>query len=214
MEKKYIKMGLSFQISQDVSNKAISISKKFGSKYKSKFVLDGKNFYPHITIYPPYYPVDNLQQVFKAIGRVSNNLKTIKMVFSKVESKYGYVAVGFKLNPEVKKLHELMLETLSPLRDGYIDVKYSTSEYKERFSDKELENIEKYGYAHVMDLYVNPHISLMRLESESKAKELASEIEWDIKTFMIDKLVLHRIGKNGGAVEVIKEFKLGSLNSS
>jgi hypothetical protein len=58
-----------------------------------------------------------------------------------------------------------------------------------------------------MDYYCHPHLSLIRLEDVEEAKNIISNLKWDIKTFMVDKLVLHKIGDNGAANEVIKEFK-------
>jgi len=210
MKKEYIKLALSFQVSQDASDKAIFISKKFGSKYKSKFILDGKNFYPHITIYPADYPAKNLQYILDGIENVSTRFKPVKMIFSKIEYHGGYIMVYFEQTPEIQELHKRIVETLDGFRDNYINDKYSDLEYLDvkGFNNLEKENIKKYGYPYVMDCYYHPHLSLIKLEDVEDVKTIIDSIDWDIESFDINKLVLHKIAENGAAVEIIKKFNL------
>ncbi|MCD4760934.1 DUF1045 domain-containing protein [bacterium] len=208
MKEKYIKFGLSFQVPSEVSKKAITLSKELGSKNKAKFILDGQNFYPHLTIYPPHYPAENLPKIINSVEGIIQDAGVIKMVFSEVGSKNGYVAIYFQLTPEIKALHKNLVEVLNPFREGYINPKYSEAAKMERFTSQEIVNIKDYGYPYVMDCYYHPHLSLIRLEDVEQAKAVINDVEWNIKEFKVDKLILHRIGDNGGAIEVIKEFNL------
>lgn len=208
MKEKYIKLGLYFQVPPKVFNEAISISKQLGSKYKTKAILDGKNFYPHITIYSPEYPVKNLQKILKSIKKTVKEFNTIKMVFSGVQSKDEYVGIYFNLSSEIENLYKRMLVILNSLRDGHIMDKYSSPDHKKKYNSKELENIKTYGYPYIIDSDFRPHLSLIRLENKKDANKVKNEVKWDIEKFYINKLVLYRVSKNGSPVELIKEFNL------
>ncbi|MFA6466559.1 MAG: 2'-5' RNA ligase family protein [Patescibacteria group bacterium] len=208
MEEKYIRLGLSFQVPPVVSDKAVAMSQELATKYKAKFVLDAKNFYPHITIYPPSYPAKNLPKIIANVEKFVKNIDLIQMTYSKIESRHGYVMVYFELSPEIKILHKNIVEILNPLREGYINPKFASIEYAERLSRQEMEMVSQYAYPYVMNHYCHPHLSLIRLEDVEEAKNIISNLKWNIKTFMVDKLVLHKIGDNGAAVEFVKEFDL------
>ena len=208
MSEEYIKFGFSFKPPLEVSDRAIFISKQLGAKHQSKFILDGKNFYPHITIYPPHYPAKNLSKIIKNIEGVVKNTGSIKMTFTEVGSKNGYIAVYFELTPVIKELHKNIVKVLNPLREGYINPRYREPEKIANLTKQELENIKNYGYPYMMDQYYHPHLTLIRLEDVLEAQRAVEDIKWDIKEFEVDKLFLHKIGANGGANEIIKEFEL------
>lgn len=207
MEGKYTKLILCFKIPDEVSNEAISISSELGSKYKVKSVLDGIDYYPHITIYAPQYPEGNLSKIIEQVDNVVIDFNSVNMKFVGVKTKNGYVAVNFELNSSIKGLHQKIIKALSPLREGYINEKYSLLEYMKRYNEKEIKNIKEYGYPFVLDSYY-PHLTLARLEDESKASLVTKKIKWSIEEFKVNKLALHKAGKNGVASEIIKEFDL------
>ncbi len=208
MDNKYLKFGLSFQVPLLISDMVVALSQELALKYNAKFALDAKNIFPHITIYPPSYPAKNLDKLIASVESFVKNTNTVEMKYYKIESKKGYVMVYFELSPDIKKLHKNIVEILNPLREGYINPRYGEPEYLKRLINQEIEMVQQYGYPYVMDCYYHPHLSLLRLEDIVEAKVVANNLNWGIEKFKVNKLVLHRIGDNGAAIEVVKEFNL------
>jgi 2'-5' RNA ligase len=186
---------------------AIKLSKEISQKYEVFFVLDGINFYPHITIYSPEYPEDNLDKVLNAVEETTKDIEKIKFVFKKIKPHQGFIVIYFELSLEIKKIHEEIVLKLSPLREGRIRDKYKADDFKMTFSPKEQKYIAKYGYANAMELY-DPHSTTIRLKDELLAEKVAENLEWDIPEFIIDKIGIYRTGGHGTCIELVKEFSL------
>ena len=72
-----------------------------------------------------------------------------------------------------------------------------------------LENLQKYGYPAIGDLF-RPHITLTRLEEHNpKVLDLLPQ---DISTFsgVFDRLGLFEMGENGTCIRKIAEFPLSN----
>lgn len=202
---KFIRLNTAFIPPKEVSEKAIELSRSISDSADAYFVLDGIRFYPHITIYPPEYPEEKVSEVLEAVEQISRSFSPIKFKYRRIDSLEGYVGISFKHTLEIKTIHEQLIKTLNPLREGRIREKYS--EYQMEFTSAQLENIKSYGYPDAMSLY-NPHLTITRLKDENKIREILEKIKWGILEFTVDKIGIYKTGEHGTCRELIKEFSL------
>ena len=66
----------------EISKRAIAVSKKLKSK-KGLFVLDGKNYFPHITLYMTEFPLKNVAKVKKLLKQFATKTKPFEISSSK-----------------------------------------------------------------------------------------------------------------------------------
>ena len=205
-----IRLNTAFIPPEEVSEKVIELSKAIGGSSETYFVLDGIQFYPHITIYPPEYPGEKVSEVLETVEQVSKSFSPIKFKYSRIGSLQGYVGISLENTLEIKAIHQQIVEALNPLREGRIREKYS--EYQMQFTTAQLKNIEGYGYPDAMNLY-DPHLTITRLKDEDKLEEAISAINWDILEFIVDKIGVYKSGEHGTCRELVKEFNLDGYNS-
>jgi 2'-5' RNA ligase len=204
----FLRVNTAFKPPEEVVKRAISLSRKIEKNNKAVFVLDGLQYHPHITIYSPEYPAANLNEILKVVQNVAGSTAKILFVFKEIKSVQGFIVVYFELNPEIKRLHEGVVTELNPLREGHLMKKYQPgADYQLKFSSKQQESIEKYGYHRAMSLY-HPHLTIIRLEDESSAKMVARHLTWAAPQFTVEKLAVYAMGEHGTCRELIQEFPL------
>ncbi len=201
----FVRLNTAFIPPKEVGEKVIELSKAIGNLADTYFVLDGIQLYPHITIYPPEYPEENIPRVLETVEKLSGSLSLIKFRFKNLDSGQRYLGLAFEYSDAIQQTHEKIVNTLNPLRQGHVRDKYA--EYHMEFSPDQLQNIEKYGYPDAMNLY-NPHLTITRLKDENKTEEIISTINWDIPEFVVDKIGVYKSGEHGTCRELIREFNL------
>lgn len=204
----FLRVNTAFKPSEEIAKKAIDLSRKISKNNKAVFVLDGVHFHPHITIYSPEYPASNLNKVLKVVQKVAESTAKIPFIFKQIKSVQGFIVVYFEESSEIKHLHEEVVTKLNPLREGHLMKKYQPgADYHLKFSSKQQENIEKYGYHRAMDLY-RPHLTITRLQDASSAKIVACHLNWKVPQFTVEKLAIYVTGDHGTCRELIHEFPL------
>lgn len=201
----FIRLNTAFIPPKEVSEKAIELSKAISSSADAYFVLDGIQSYPHITIYPPEYPEENVAKLLETVDQITKSLSQLDFKFKNLDSGQGYLGVAFEHSDEIQQVHEKLVSVLNPLREGRIRDKYA--EYYMKFNSEQLQNIERYGYPGAMNLY-NPHLTITRLKNEDEAEQALSDIRWDILEFMVNKIGVYKMGEHGTCRELVKEFNL------
>src|SRR3989344_55194 len=199
----FVRLNTAFIPPKEVGEKAVELSKAISEAAEVYFVLDGIQFYPHITIYPPEYPGEKVSEVLETVEQVSKSFSPIKFKYSRIGSLQGYVGISLENTLEIKAIHQQIVEALNTLRQGRIREKYFG--YQMEFTPAQLKNIKDYGYPDAISLY-NPHLTITRLKDESNAKEILPTIKWDIPEFVIDKIGVYKSGEHGTCRELVREF--------
>jgi 2'-5' RNA ligase len=194
------RLNIVFYIPQDIKEKAIALSREMGSNNKAFFVLDGIDFYPHITIYSPRFSESKIEEVVKAVREIADRTRKTEMVFKEITSHQGFVTLRFENSFSIKKLHEEIVFKLNPLRESK---NVDESDYHAVFGSEQQKSIEKYGYPHALDQY-SPHMTIIRLEDAFWAENVSKRIKWDIPKFTVDKIAIYRMGQHGTCRELIK----------
>lgn len=208
MQNKFIRINIAFKIPNEVARVAAKLSLEISKKEKALFVLDNANFYPHVTIYAPECPADNLDEIWKKLKLVFENIRPIKFTYTGIKAEQGYIGVKANCSQEIRNIHEAIVEKINPLRGDHLREKYAKAESLEGYSKERRQNIQKYGNPDILNLYW-PHMTIIRLKDEKVAEKISKEIDWTTKEFTIDTAGVYEMGENGTCVKLVKEFKLG-----
>jgi 2'-5' RNA ligase len=207
-EENFIGLNIAFRIPEAVSKAAIKLSREIAEKEDAHFVLDGIEYFPHITIYPAEFPENNLEKITQSIETLAADFLPIEFIFKNISDKNGWTCVYFDYSQEIKTLHEVMVGAINPLRKERIREKFKVAENIENLSDGQRSNIEKYGYPNLMDIY-EPHLTITSLKDKTRAEKVAREIKWEIEKFKSDTIGIFISGEHGTCRKLLKEFKLG-----
>ena len=190
---------------EEMSLEAIRLSRLVASHFPVEFVLDGKTFYPHLTLYQLEIPDKNVSIVIK---HVSDIFKTsINANFSHYFGALnGFLSWDCLRNKNLFNLHKAIVKNLNPVRERSI---LPSKKLRYDFlTEQDYLQIEKFGSSGLFE-YFRPHITITRLKNGNNYKK-ALEILPYKKPLIIDfkKAVLGKLSIHGTVTEIIKEFKL------
>jgi len=207
MTKEFIRLNIALKPPEFFAEKAIELSRELGRQFDSHFILDGAEYFPHITVYSPEFPADNLENILAAVKNIAIKTNKLTLRGDQFEAEQGFAGVKFELTDKIKKLHENIVALLNPLREDHIREKYEAPDYKMKFSPEKIDNIKKYGSASVMELY-NPHLTIIRLINEEQANKVAKNLKWEIPEFEASELGIYKMGDHGTCKELVEKFEL------
>lgn len=204
MDNRFVRLNTVLMIPDHVASDVIALSKSLGEHNDAHFVLDGKDYYPHITLYSPEYPTHNLNEVFNRVQNIATNQKSIQCAIGDIRTGEGFISLEVELTKELNGLHTEVVAALNPLREDHVREKYVT-DYQIQFSDEKIENIKKFGYPNSMSLY-RPHLTVIRLKDKEKAEALALHIDFSKMRFVADKIGVYEMGEHGTCRKLLKEY--------
>ena len=207
MSDEFVRVNIAVKPSELVAQQAIELSQKLSDKSKTYFVLDGQNYFPHLTIYSPEFPKNKLDGVLSTIESICATTKSFESPFLDIQSHDGYVDVEVELNDSFQNLHEIIVEKLNPLREGHLREKYTVEANLAELTETQRQNIKKYGYPDVMEIY-RPHLTLIRLENSDEALSLAKNIKWNTEKLTVGSVAAFTMSSHGTCSGLIKEFSL------
>ena len=187
-----------------ISDKAIRVSKTL--KFKGGlFVLDKKNYFPHVSLYMTEFPVKNLPKIKKLLQQIVVETKSFKMTSTKYEqNKRGSIAVDYRKSKNIKWLQKKIIGSLNPLREGLVRKKDRAKMHE--LSRAQQKNVKLYGYRRV-GVEFNPHLTFTTFEKFNKAViQIIPKINFSFKAEEIGFLYL---GNHGTCKKFIARFKLG-----
>lgn len=181
----------------------MALSKQLKNK-GGLFVLDGKDFFPHITLYMLELPLDNLQKVREFLRKFVSETNSFPITAIKYRNgEGGYIDVDFERNENVVNLQRKIIELINPLRQGLIRPK--DMERMGSLSDLEQNNLKQYGFRSVGEGYV-PHLTFSKLE-KSDVSVLGSLSKFDF-SFSVEKIAIYYLGEFGTCNKLIEIFDL------
>ncbi len=201
----YQKINIAFRAAKNIESDVIGLSQEIGKKSDSCFILDGINFYPHITIYASIFSKSNLSNVLEKVGDFVRKINSINFKFKNITSGQGFISLNFDLSDEIESIHREIVELFNPLREKITED--DLKDYNMVFNQEQKKNIINYGYPDAIDLYL-PHMTIIRLKDEKMAKDIAKEIKWNNEKFKARSIVCYLMGDNGTCNQIIKEFNL------
>lgn len=200
-------MNVVFQVPQDIAREAIRLSQSIGSQTRALLVLDSIEYHPHITIYSPEYPQQNIDQLLHEVNAIAGKSLPFALRLDTMVTEYGYVAVQVQGSPDVSHIHAEAVKKLNPLREGHM--RKEDQQGLEQCSPAQRINITQYGSPNVMGLY-RPHLTLSRLANSQDAEKAMSGVIWCMKEFTVTSLAAYEMGDHGSCRTLIKDFPLSA----
>lgn len=210
----YIRLNIAIIPSREVAEAVIGLSQNLADNGKPGFILDGKDFIPHITCYSPEFPSRNKKKILQRLSKLTDNLKKFDITFkgliiTKEDNNYG-VEVSIAKDEKIDKLHRLVIRKLNPLREGHLREKYKDPEYIKKFPYAKRELMKKIllevGYPRVLEAY-RPHISIISYQKDVIRKEIKLP-EFNLKNMEVSEVGLFTMGEYGTCNKLIHKFEL------
>ena len=189
----------------EVAERAMAWSRKIAEKYKTDFVLDGKNYYPHITLYQLALSDANSVSLDQQLHSIVSDTKSFQIEADIFSTLVGFVFLNFKKSNELFSLHEQIVNSCNPLRDGEnipAEVQNLTNPDVPEFIKQ---SIRTYGSALAMKAYL-PHISITRLKTFSEADSARMKLANASIIFDVHSIHVANIGPDGTVNEILQEY--------
>lgn len=176
-------------------------------KFGTLFTLDGKTFFPHVSLYMLQLKEADLEKVFALLGKIAGDTPTITGSPKLFGSHNNYIDVEYDKTTEIARLQMDVVEVLNPIRDCLRD------KDKERLptaTEEEKNAILKYGYRSVGKLF-EPHLTFTRFKDpQPDAKNSLPDMKKFDGRFL--EMGIYEMGDNGTCVHEIKKWQLASFD--
>jgi 2'-5' RNA ligase len=201
----FLRINIAIKPPEEVVQEAVSLSRRMAEQTEGYFVLDNKNFFPHITLYSPEFPAHNKTSILKTVAETTKGTTPFTVRVISLRSHLGYIDVALEASGGIMKLHEKIMRSLNPLRENHLREKYRQEEELSKYPKEQQENILEFGYSEVLTTFT-PHLTLTRVTDEGNAEELIKGLEFSIREFTVTQLAAYTMGDNGTCRGIIKEF--------
>lgn len=194
--------------SKELADKAIEVSGVISQHYDSFFTLKYGEFYPHMSLYMFQLDGADIPRIEEVLTQVANATKAIRATATNYSLgpgfRVGYVDPEYEASNELKTLQDKVVDTVNPIRAG---MRESDIAKMQDATGIKLENLEKYGYPAIGELF-RPHVTLTRLKEH--VPEVLELLPEDIATFsgLFDRIGLFEMGVNGTCVREIATREL------
>ncbi len=163
-----------------VTDKVVrKISNDIAKKYKSNFVLDGKNYKSHITLYLFAAPTRNRISIINILDKHNFSHLPVFLRITNMFASKGWIMADVDRRKDIEKHHKNIIHLVNPVRQYVLRRKYRDGKYFDSLSKAERNSLLKYGDKHAFDLY-HPHLSISQLLDE----ELAIKVARDYNNFL------------------------------
>lgn len=203
MEKKSKSFNIVIYPPKDIFQKATSVSRRLKRK-GGLFVLDAKNYFPHITLYMTEFPLKNVLRIRKLLKQLTSEIKpfSIKSLnYRQIED--GYIDVNYRRSKNIRELQKKIIALLNPLRERFIRKKDGAR--MRELSKAQQKNIKLYGYRSVGSEFY-PHLTFTKLEKFDQSA-LAGIDKLDF-SFKVDKIGFFYLGDYGTCHKLIEILNL------
>src|SRR6266496_218453 len=91
--------------SMAVAQQAIEWSQSVSRHFKTKYVLDGQTYHPHMTLYQAHYPIDNLAMVQENLAKVAEKVSQFDIDMHHFSVLSGFIFYDATKSTELLTLH-------------------------------------------------------------------------------------------------------------
>lgn len=190
----------------DVAKEAMRLSTLISKKYRMEFILDGKNKYPHLTLYQIEIPRANFKKVSGKLHDLLQKQRKIVSRITGIVNEGTFISFDFQKNPRLYQLHKKVVNNLESLREG-IKVAIVLKAFK-KFTSSQESDLEKYGSLGVMENF-RPHITLTRLKSGYDVNAvLRLLVLKEFRSIVFKEVAVGRLSDNGTVVSIVEKYRL------
>jgi len=195
---------------EELAKTAIAASQAL-AKYDPFFTLEIGKFYPHMSLYMFQLEESDIERVNAVLQDIAAGQTVVHghATGYKMGEGFavGYVDPDYEVTDELHALQQTIVAAVNPIRS---DMRQSDKEKMVDATGIKLENLQKYGYVSIGQLF-RPHITLTRLKEN--VPEALNDLP-DISLFSgaFDRIGLFEMGPNGTCIRKIAEFPLAKTS--
>lgn len=191
--------------SEKVVNQVIEWSNLIACKYKTNYILNKNNYLPHLSLYSARYPQENYKSLTTAVKKTADSFSPFTITLSVFSVFSGYIFFDADKNDKLQQLHENIVDSLNPLRNGHITDNQKTLT---GLTDMQKTAIETYGYVSVKERYM-PYISLTSLVNLNESKDVISLLPKETMSFTVTELAVSPFAEYGTCPKISERYVLG-----
>lgn len=185
-----------------LARKAVALSEQLKAQ-SALFTLRDGTCFPHVSLYMVQLKAADLDKVGAALAETAASRPPHDLVAAKYGQAEGYIDAEYIRTRALERLQATVVEAVSPLRSGLSD---SDKVRLTAAAGKVRENLEKYGYRGVGELF-RPHLTFTRFEDSSPI-ETSTLPDPAIFSGRFTRLGLFETGVHGTCIRKIAEFGL------
>lgn len=189
-----------------LAEKAVAASQAL-ARLDSKFTLDNKNFYAHMSLYMCQLDEADIPKVEELLQAIAAKTPPYTAPATRYDLgtgySEGYIDAEYEATEQMHAIQMSVIEAINPVRAGMRDKDIAKMEDA---TGVKLENLKTYGFPSIGELF-RPHMTLSRLqEYKPDAVDSLPELAEFDGTF--DRLGLFEMGDNGTCVRKLAEIPL------
>jgi len=160
---------------------------------------------PHITLYMGLFPERETASVKCELAKIAAATPPFQVSLRCIESaREGYLFWNADIETALRRLHEMVVTALSPLRRGMIRDKYLAG--LNDFSEDERRNIREHGFPWVFQQF-RPHLTIGCIE-EKKVAATAALLGRPCASGSVTAMALGMVGERGVVLSACDIFRL------
>lgn len=193
-----------------IEKTACAASQQLAQVEQTQFVLDAKQFFPHITLYQAAYPEKSLDTIIAALDKSIGQFNALNITLNSVSNYNEFIFWNAEISPELRALHEQCIQLLNPLRKGVLSEDNTKALEDPRIGDAEKEAIRECGYLLAHNQF-QPHITITKLLSTDGIETAVDALQNHVPntaTSPASRLALTTVGEHGTVNHIYKEWAL------
>jgi len=189
--------------SAPIKKKAILWSKQMATTVPTKFVLDGIQYHPHMTLYQSNFPDENYPALISALHDQAKKITPFSISFEKINTYVDFIFLYALRTKQLQTTHEAILHAIHPLHDP----NYTVPKDLQGFPPTIAKNINEYGCGLVNEDFL-PHITLSRCNSTNEAERAALSPTFQLMVMEVRSFSLTNVDHDGTCTKIIETFPL------
>lgn len=186
----------------ETRDRLVSWSNTLADTFPTLYRLNSTDKLPHFSLYSAQYPAKNIPTITEQLSQIAQESGEMEAEFDGFSIFSGYVFYDALKTDPIMTLHERVVDSLNPLREGQIsDVQRSLT----GLTAAQQQAIDEYGYVSVKDLYM-PHISITKLPNDELAREAIAVLPHEKLSFRVGSIALAPFAPLGLCPGIIQEF--------
>ncbi len=187
-----------------LAQRAVNLSERL-AQHDTLYTLKDGLCYPHASLYMTQLKVEDLDKVKAMLADIASVTPPPSLITTRYDQAEGYIDADYTRIDLIDRLQMTVVEAINPIRDG---MREKDKARMLTTTGKVRENLEKYGYRGVGELF-RPHMSFTRFADGEPIDTTALPNPAEFSGMFV-KLGLFEMGDNGTCVRKLAEFNFGS----
>lgn len=189
----------------ELAQKAIDLSEQL-EQHGTLFTLKEGAYFPHASLYMTQLKIADLDKVKAILMDIAANTPLLDLTATRYDQAEGYIDADYARTEMLDQLQMAVVEAINPIRDG---MREKDEARMLTTTGKVRENLEKYGYRGVGELF-RPHMTFTRF-ADGESIDTSTLPDPSEFSGQFVKLGLFEMGDNGTCIRKIADFELGAI---